>query len=143
MSHLSLYQGKVKSYKAITKNSVQIELHDIPNIFELYIDQSWVIDRDDKVILVGHRVETGKYYCCAYSNLSKNIKGWKRWLGFATLFALACIVLLFPMAFILVGATHAHPILFFGFLLAFILFSAFNKIRKSNKFYKRAYDMLG
>lgn len=55
---------------------MQIEFHDIQGIFELFIDQSWVISKNDQVALAGYRDDTGKYCCYAYKNISKDVKGW-------------------------------------------------------------------
>ena len=69
--------GIVTSFKAVTKNRVQIELCDFNGLIELFIDQSWVIRKGDKIVVSGLFDETGKYVAHAYKNISINIKGWR------------------------------------------------------------------
>lgn len=69
-------EGKIKSFKAITKTKVQFELIGLNKIIELTLSDSWVINRGDYVVVSGvNDLETGKFIGYAYKNKSKGILG--------------------------------------------------------------------
>ena len=70
-------RGTVKAFSPVTKNRVQIEFDNQKGVFELCIDQSWVINIGNDVTVAGYRDETGKFVAIAYQNHSKEILGWK------------------------------------------------------------------
>lgn len=73
---LTRVRGKVKAFRPVTKNRVQLELEDQKGVFELFIDQSWVINNGNDISMAGYRDETGKFVALAYQNHSKEITGW-------------------------------------------------------------------
>ncbi len=75
-SSLTQVRGTVRAFHRVTRNRVQIEFKEHEGIFELFIDQSWVIFENDTVTAAGYKDETGKYVCLAYRNHSKEVTGW-------------------------------------------------------------------
>lgn len=71
------FEGQIEKVSPVSKNRVQFSIYGIPGLFELFIDQSWVMEKDDEVVAFGQRDETGKTCCYAYANISKGICGWK------------------------------------------------------------------
>lgn len=68
-----ILEGRVGSYRAISRRTVQVELQGINKIVELYLDEPWVINRGDHVILAGYRADNGKFYALAYRNETKGV----------------------------------------------------------------------
>ncbi|BFM05328.1 hypothetical protein [Halioxenophilus aromaticivorans] len=108
---MEVVEGKVKKYTSVTKNRVQFELVAKDGVFELFIDQSWVMDVGDVLVIAGQKDKTGKFYAYAYSNQSKNVRGW----NYVNYFSLAFLV---GMAV-------------FGFLVYFTLASVFMRSNTS------------
>lgn len=73
---MEAYKGKVKKFKAVTRNRVQIFLEQQSDLFELWIDQSWALNIGDELIIAGARDESGKICCYAYANKSIGVTGW-------------------------------------------------------------------
>lgn len=76
LAELRLFTGTVRKLHPVTRNRVQIELQETRGVFELFIDQSWVLSPTDLISIAGTQDETGKIVCYAYENRSKNVKGW-------------------------------------------------------------------
>ena len=73
---LTKFEGKISSYKAVTKNNVQFELQGINKIIELTISEPWVINRCDYVVVAGEEnKKTGKFVGYAYRNMTKGVFG--------------------------------------------------------------------
>ncbi len=73
---MMVVSGRVRAFRAVTRNRVQIWLDNRQDTFELFLDQAWVISRGDHVRLAGERDETGKICCYAYENASRAVRGW-------------------------------------------------------------------
>jgi len=134
---ISRYKGTVKSYKAVTRNRVQIELKNIQSIFELFIDQSWVLNRGDSIVLAGTEDETGKICCYAYKNFSTQIKGW----NYDENLDIHKVLILFSLVFVVIGLFVFPPFL----LVIFMTFSSIKDLKKSkitNKIYRTALDLV-
>ena len=87
---ISLIEGEVKSFSAVMRYSVQITLKDDKSFYELFLDQSWALDKNDKICLIASEPdETGKICCYGYKNYTKGIVGWKS--GFSNSRALPLI----------------------------------------------------
>jgi len=75
---IKLIEGSVKSLSSVTRNRVQIELKGDGSYYELFIDQSWVLNKNDHIcLIVGKLDETGKVCCYGYRNYTKGVIGWK------------------------------------------------------------------
>lgn len=73
---LERIEGLVKSYRALSTRSVQIELNEINGIIELTASEPWVINRGDHVSVSGEYDSfSGKFYAYAYKNHSKGVFG--------------------------------------------------------------------
>src|SRR5687767_14936838 len=73
---LSQMRGTVKSFHPVTRNRVQIELKEHSGIYELFLDQSWVVFVNDTIKIAGYKDETGKFIGLAYRNCTKEVMGW-------------------------------------------------------------------
>lgn len=73
---LKKLEGKIISYKAVTKRKVQLELQGMNKVIELTISEPWVINRGDHVVVAGEEdKETGKFVGYAYRNHTKGVFG--------------------------------------------------------------------
>ena len=138
MKKISLYQGKVKAYKAVTKNRVQVELYDLPGIFEIFINQSWVVSQNDRLAIAGYRDETGKHCCYAYSNINKEVNGWKNkqsTLG-------PYFFILFSVFFIFIGLTKFLPHFFFGLLFFILGLYLLISTKRQNKIFNKSRKLI-
>ncbi len=73
---LKKLEGKVSSFRSVSKWRVQFELQDINKIIELTVSDPWVINRGDTIIVSGEEdVTTGKFIGYAYRNKTKGIFG--------------------------------------------------------------------
>ena len=69
-------EGKIASFKAITKWSVQFELQGVNRIIELTVSEPWVVNRGDTVLVAGEEDSiSGKFIAYAYRNKTKNVFG--------------------------------------------------------------------
>ena len=73
---LERLEGKVSSYRSITKRSVQFELQGINKVVELTVSEPWIINPKDHVIVTGEtNSSTGKFIGYAYRNMTKGVFG--------------------------------------------------------------------
>lgn len=73
---LKILEGKVTSYRAVSKWNVQIELLGIEKVIELTVSDPWVVNRGDYVAVAGEEdVKTGKFIGYAYRNKTKGVFG--------------------------------------------------------------------
>lgn len=73
---LEKFEGKIHSFKSITKRNVQFELQGINKIIELTVSEPWVINRGDQVSVAGQEDnKTGKFIGYAYKNHTKGVFG--------------------------------------------------------------------
>jgi len=73
---LKRLEGRISSYKAVTKRNVQFELQGVNKIIELTISDPWVINKGDHIAVAGEEnEETGKFVGYAYRNKTKGVFG--------------------------------------------------------------------
>ncbi|WP_350304574.1 hypothetical protein [Photorhabdus viridis] len=73
---LKKLEGKIASFRAVSKRKVQLELQGIEKFIELTVSDPWVINRGDSVVVAGEEdVKTGKFIGYAYRNKTKGISG--------------------------------------------------------------------
>jgi hypothetical protein len=96
------YEGNISNIREVTRNRAQFQLDDKPELLELFISQSWVLNEGDHVITYGEKDKTGKVCCHAYKNTNLNVTGWKD-SSIIDLFqmAFANVVFLLPLILIL------------------------------------------
>ncbi|EJA3105460.1 hypothetical protein MWT34_004688 [Vibrio vulnificus] len=70
---LEKLEGRVSYYKAQTKSHVQLELNEEKNLVIDLMELDWVINKNDKVILVGNRTSSGTFRAIGYKNITKNV----------------------------------------------------------------------
>ena len=73
--HLLRIEGAVRRFRAMTRNSVQIEVDGLPDVIELSLAEAWVVRPGDAIVLVGQRLEGGKIAAYAYRNSTAGITG--------------------------------------------------------------------
>jgi hypothetical protein len=137
LTELKLYQGVTKALHPVTRNRVQIELQEMPGVFELFLDQSWVVSAGDRVSLAGAKDETGKVVCYAYKNHDKGIKGWNHEISKAGGYIFIAISLIF----IVIGLVAFPPHLIAIFFTIFGIRSIWNT-NKTNRLYASALKLL-
>jgi hypothetical protein len=106
---LERLEGRITSYRSITKHSVQFELSGCPKVIELTVSEPWVINKGDQVSVAGETDgETGKFIGYAYQNKSKGVFGKyyvaNAWVGI--IFVIAGLIFfwaIFPLIFVLEG----------------------------------------
>lgn len=70
------FAGKVISVRKVDNHEAIIELAGVNRIFHLYVEDVWVIEPDDSLVLVGHLdPESGHTNCCGYRNLTNGVHG--------------------------------------------------------------------
>ncbi|USD61251.1 hypothetical protein J4N45_04560 [Vibrio sp. SCSIO 43140] len=75
-SKFEVLVGKVTSYNAIASGQVQFELDSKKVVIELHLKDSWVLNHQDEVVVIGEMEQfTGKFRAHAYKNISKGVKG--------------------------------------------------------------------
>jgi hypothetical protein len=73
---LEKLQGKVETFKAISRRNVQFELDGGNRVIELLVEDPWVINKGDNVTVVGEMNPTnGKFYAFVYRNNTKGVYG--------------------------------------------------------------------
>jgi len=139
MCDVNLYVGKVSSYKSVTRNRVQIELEEFTNVFELFVDQSWVLNKGDRIALSGQQDDTGKIVCWAYSNKDKGVNGWNYVESFIPVFIAVCFSL-----FLLVGGIGDRSWLFgvFSVICGFAAYGLWLNLTEKNTCYKKCLEMV-
>jgi hypothetical protein len=71
---LQRYEGRVRRLSKISRHTVQLELDDINQVFQLFTDADWCIDRGDALILLARPdADTGKFIAKYYKNKTKNV----------------------------------------------------------------------
>lgn len=98
---MEVIEGQVRKLSPVSKNRVQFEFANMSKVFELFIDQSWVMDIGDAVIIAGKPDSTGKFCGYAYSNKTKGVKGWKYTDYLSMLFLLGSSIVGFLFYFVL------------------------------------------
>jgi hypothetical protein len=100
--------GKVKSYKAISQTQVQVEFNGLNKIIEISVDDPWVINKGDNIVVAGENDKnTGKFEALAYKNITKNVVGfYKVSVAGALLFigiGFMLIWAIFPIIHVIIG----------------------------------------
>ena len=73
---LNLLSGKVKSYQAVSKRTVQVELEGVNKLIEITTFDPWVIRRGDDLIVAGEvDGKSGKFIGYAYKNRTRGVSG--------------------------------------------------------------------
>jgi hypothetical protein len=106
-------------------------------LFELFIDQSWVINRGDSIRLAGYKDQTGKVVCYAYTNETKGTKGWK---FTSSLKGFRVTIGVFILLAIGTLATLIMPIVFGYF--AYTFYKTFKSRKKDNEIFNQAYALV-
>lgn len=73
---LEQLQGRVANYRPITRTKVQFELTDGNRVIEMHLNEAWVINRGDQVIVAGELdPKSGKFQAYAYKNFTRSVFG--------------------------------------------------------------------